>query len=263
MMPNKDLSVIIVNYKSEQLLPKCIASVYANLPQSLGVEIIVVNNDVIDGSLLLKNFGAVKLIDHKKNVGFGAAANMGARAARGRQLLFLNPDSELCSDNVGEILGFFEKNKKLAAVGSRVISESGVVQEWIGGREASLYDLARNNLNFPRNKAIWESTEPLLVDWVSGTALFVRSDFFQAVEGFDENFFMYFEDMDLCKRLRRQNKEIFYCPNFCVKHWGGKSYPDKAGQKKDYYRSQEYYFKKHRNLVEFGIVKSLRKIFFS
>jgi len=263
MIPNKELSVIIVNYKSEQLLPSCIASVYANLAQQLSVEVIVVNNDVIDGAAVVKSFEKVKVIDHKKNVGFGAAANMGAKAAEGKYLLFLNPDSEICSDNVSEIVALFERNKRLAVVGSKVVSESGAVQEWVSGKEISLYDLVRNNLNFPRSKNIWESKELISVDWVSGTALFAERGAFQEAGGFDEEFFMYFEDMDLCKRLRKKNKEIFYCPTFCVKHLGGKSYSDKTNQKKDYYRSQEHYFKKHRNIIEFGLVRLLRKIFFS
>jgi GT2 family glycosyltransferase len=240
MLANKTLSVIVVNYKSDQFLRLCLASVYATMPRGLEFEIIVINNDTKDISGEVKDFDAVKLIDHRKNVGFGAAVNLGAKAAKGINLLFLNPDSKICSKNIKEVLSFFERNSKVAIIGSKVISEKGTVQEWIGGRETGLYDLVRNNLNFPRSRHIWKSTEPISVDWVSGTALFVRKDFFHEVGGFDEKFFMYFEDMDLCKRLRKKNKEIFYYPDFCVEHFGGQSYSDKAGQKKDYYQSQEY-----------------------
>lgn len=263
IMVNKKISIIIVNYKSEQFLSKCIASVYATMPQDLEFEIIVINNDTKGISHITESFDAVKIIDHRSNIGFGAAVNMGAKMADGKYLLFLNPDSEIRSTNIEDALTFFEKNKKVAIVGSKIVSEKGVVQEWIGGQETGLYDLVRNNLNFPRSSYIWKSTVPISVDWVSGTALFAKKDFFQAVGGFDERFFMYFEDMDLCKRLRDQGKEIFYYPDFCVKHFSGQSYTDKARQKKDYYRSQEYYFKKHRNIIEATLVRLLRKMFFS
>lgn len=263
MLLNKALSVIIVNYKSEQFLPECIASVYATILPSTESEIIVINNDSADISGITKNKNGLVLVDHKKNVGFGAAANIGAKRAQGDLLLFLNPDSRICSRNIDEVVTFFKKNPKTAAVGSRVVSESGVVQEWTGGKEASLYDLMRNNLGVPKSRRIWESEVPMLSDWVAGTALFVRRDCFQESGGFDENFFMYFEDMDLCKRFREKKQDVFYYPHFCVEHLGGKSYADKTKQKKDYYQSQEYYFKKHRNFIEAGIIKFLRRMFFS
>lgn len=255
--------MIVVNYKSEQCLPKCLSSVRAAILPRVKSEVIVINNDSMDISQLTRDSGNIVLVDHRKNVGFGAAANIGAERAMGDILLFLNPDSRVCSQNIDEVVSFFKKNPKTAALGSRVVSEKGIVQEWIGGKETSLYDLIRNNIRLPRSRCVWESKIPLRVDWVSGTALFVRRDYFRESGGFDENFFMYFEDMDLCKRFREKKKDVFYYPHFCVEHLGGKSYIDKAGQKKDYYQSQEYYFKKQRNFIEAGMLKLLRRIFFS
>lgn len=258
-MSNKELSIIIVNYRSERFLPNCLKSVFENVPGE--TEVIVVNNDEVDIAHLEKDFPGVRIINNKKNIGFGAAANAGAEKARAEKLLFLNPDSLVETKNVLEVLDFFQKNPETAILGSRVICEKGSAQEWIAGKEATFFDLIFNNFGFIRSRSVWSSKKTLPVDWVSGTALFVRKDHFDKAGGFDEDFFMYFEDMDLCLRLRRSGHQVFYYPNFIVKHAGGASYENKKEQKRDYYASQDYYFKKHRPAWEGMAVKWLRRMF--
>jgi GT2 family glycosyltransferase len=262
-MSNKSLSIIIVNYKSEPFLKKCIASIYGNITLGERSEIIVVNNDSqekLESTSLL--YPGVKIINTQSNRGFGSGGNLGAKNSSGETLLFLNPDAEIISKNTEDVLALFSKDPVLGILGSRLVAENEKVQKWSAGSEVNLWNLIKNNLNLLDAKKVWMSNVPLLVNWVSGTAFFIKRELFEEVEGFDENFFMYFEDVDLCKKVRKKGKKVLYYPDFSVKHMGGKCYLEKDRQKKDYYRSQEYYFKKHRNFIEWQLVKMFQWMFF-
>ena len=256
------ISVIIVNYRSERCLGECVASVYAKFAEKITFEIIIVNNDP-DAELteIRKSFPDAKIISAGKNLGFGAGCNLGAASSSGDIFLFLNPDAQIYSENIQEITSLFGKDPSLGIIGSRITRANGRVQKWSAGYEIDLINIVRNNLQMPKSAKIWNAERPTPAHWVSGTALFIRNDLFKKLGGFDENFFMYFEDMDLCKRAGELEQKVVYCPNFTVTHSGGKSYSEKNVQKNDYYRSQEYYFKKHRCFLEWLVVKLLGKIF--
>jgi N-acetylglucosaminyl-diphospho-decaprenol L-rhamnosyltransferase len=236
-----EISFIIVNYQSEKYLQKCIFSIKEKV---LGVdyEIIVVNND----SRGLENnlSSGVRLINNGKNLGFGAACNVGARVAQGEMLCFLNPDTEITSNNTFQIIEKFQQDKNLGAVGPRLIIENGKTQWWCAGRDVSFWQLLKNNLGIIESKKIWESEKELLADWVSGAALFARKDIFEKIEGFDERFFMYAEDMDLCRRIRGSGYKVLYCPEFLILHKGGKSRDNIFKQKLQFFRSSFYYLLK-------------------
>jgi GT2 family glycosyltransferase len=256
-----DISIIVASYRSERYLKNGLASVYDKIASQASCEIIVVNNDAHESLAEIRSlFPDVKIIDHKKNIGFGAANNLGAKMARGRYLFFLNPDSEIISDNIGQVLDEFESNEDIGAIGSQLINYNGKIQEWSAGFEASLPDLIRNNLGRPRSRKIWRSREKIAADWIAGTAMMVKKELFKSVGAFDNSFFMYFEDMDLCKRIRIHGKRIIYFPGFKIKHLEGGSYQNQHRQKKNYYDSQEYYFKKNRPKFEYWAVKIIRKI---
>jgi len=262
-MPNKKLSVIIVNYKSADFLKKCVDSIYDRINSAVPFEIIIVNNDIEEKlEMILENKAEIKIINNHKNLGFGAGNNVGAKLSQGEILLFLNPDTEIISLEIEEAFKLFEKNEELGVAGSRLYSRDGEIEKWSAGYEFGILDLIKNNLGLSRNKKFWQKGNLVEADWVSAAALFIRKEIFQKIGGFDENFFMYFEDMDLCKRVKKAGKKILYQPNFSIKHIGGKSYPEKKVQKADYYRSQEYYFKKHRNFLEWLTVKILGKLFY-
>lgn len=261
MIESKKLSIIIVSYNDARHLVPCVASIYQKF-KNIVREIVIVNNDENqDIRQLPLDFSKIKIIDHKKNVGFGAAMNLGAKEAGGEFLLMLNPDTEIMTENVAEVLNEFEKNKRLGIIGGGIIDRKGKRQEWSAGREISLYDLARNNLGISRSRSIWSSSQKIICDWVAGTALFVRKDLFEWLGGFDERFFMYFEDMDLCRRVRKSGKEVMFFPEFRVLHGSGESYEDKRLQKKHYYDSMETYFQKNRDVVSYVAVRIIRKLF--
>jgi N-acetylglucosaminyl-diphospho-decaprenol L-rhamnosyltransferase len=237
------LSIIVVNYKSEKYLAKCISSIKEKI-LDVDYKIIVVNNDenkALEASLPKD----ITLISIGENIGFGAACNLGARSARGEILCFLNPDTEVISENIQKLLSKFEKDNKLAIIGSRLVDEKNNTREWIAGEEITVWSTLFNNLGHKRDKKIWESAVLAECSWVSGAAMFIKKDIFQKLGGFDEKFFMYFEDVDLCRRARRLGLKVLYFPEFVAKHFSGKSFFDKKEQKAYYRKSQCRYFRKY------------------
>lgn len=256
------LSIITVNYKSRAFLEKCLASIFAKIDTSVPFEVIVVNNGAeaeMEG--LARVFPSVIIIQNSKNNGFGSANNLGAKKAKGEILFFLNPDAEIISQNISLVVAEFENNPILGILGSRLMESSGRVQKWSAGAKITLGNILKNNLQKASDEKYWQSKEKIEVFWVAGTALFIRRASFLQLEGFDENFFAYFEDVDLCNRTHLLGKKVIYFPEFSVMHHGGKSFLEKKEQKKGYYQSQDYYFQKHFGCFQAIVLKILR--FFS
>lgn len=236
------ISFIIVNYQSEKYLAKCISSIKGKI-LDVDYEIIVVNNE--NNHLGAQLPSEIKLINKGKNVGYGAGCNAGAKIAKGDILCFLNPDTEIVADNIQDILDEFDKCDKLAIIGPKLVDEGENIQEWIAGKEVTITGIILNNFGYKRDKKIWESPVPVECAWVSGAAMFIRKEIFQKLGGFDEKFFMYFEDIDLCKRARLAGFKVLYFPEFMIKHFGGKSFLDRKTQKVYYRKSQRRYFRKY------------------
>lgn len=263
-MKNKiKLSIIIVSYNSKKNLEKCIDSIYHKIGDLLEWEVIVVNNDERENLSDMKvDLAKIKIVDHKKNVGFGAGMNLGVKNSQGEFLLILNPDTEIETSNIDEVIKRFENDESIGIVGGGIFSRNGQKQEWSAGKEISFYDLVRNNLGISRSLKVWNSSEEMECDWVAGTVLFVRKSLFDKLGGFDDDsFFMYFEDMDLCKRARALGKKVIFYPRFRVYHGNGESYEDQRLQKKHYYDSMENYLKKHSKWFSLVVARFIRKNF--
>lgn len=243
------ISIIIVNYHSEYYLDKCIASVYAQSdPQKF--EIIVVNNDTkTQLHEIAEKYAKIKIYNYGTNSGFGKACNYGAKKASGDILLFLNPDTQFLDNYVDSILNKFAASKEnIGVIGPRLITEEGVLQEWCAGKELTVWRLIKNNFRIIESRAIWESKKEALADWVSGAALAIKRDIFEKIGGFDEKFFMYIEDMDLCFQAKKINQEVLYCPEFSILHSCGKSRESLLRQKKQFFKSSLYFlFKKYKS----------------
>ncbi|MDD5397171.1 MAG: glycosyltransferase family 2 protein [Candidatus Moranbacteria bacterium] len=253
-----EISFVIVNYQSRDFLQKCLASLRPCLKKK-SAEVIIVNNDdaILDYDLFV--FPNLKIINNPKNDGFAKACNLGAKAAKGKYLFFLNPDTELKFSNIDEfVLNFNDSNVGMLAPG--LLTSEGVPQPWSAGCNINLWDILKNNFGHIASQKIWSSNSASEADWVSGAAFVISKKLFDSCHGFDENFFMYFEDIDLCKRVQQKNKIILRIPQFSVLHHGGQSYTDKKEQKQHYYESQDYYFKKHFGITCSFFLKLLRKI---
>lgn len=243
------LSFIILNYKSEKYLKKCLISIIEKT-KKISYEIIIVNNDEKKLDDLKRKFGnflefsgKIKIIEINKNVGFSRANNIGAGESSGEYICFINPDAEIVSENIREILKEFEIDKELGIIGPRVFKDNET-QPWSVGVDVTIGEILRGKMGIARSKNLWNSSQKIEADWVSGVCMFVRQSVFKEMNGFDENFFLYYEDVDLCKRVKNSKRKIIYFPLFEIMHLEGKSSVNKYVQKLQYFKSQDYYYKK-------------------
>ncbi|NCN21946.1 glycosyltransferase family 2 protein [Candidatus Falkowbacteria bacterium] len=240
-------SIIIINYKTQELSANCIASLLA-LKNQEDFEIILVDNASGDNSLefLEKEFeGKIKIIPSLVNLGFGGGNNLGAKEAKGEFLLFLNSDTLVKEDIFKSALDIFRQDEKIGLISPLLMTEEGLEQKDAYGPWPNLKNLIfKRTNNYP--------------DWLSGCALFIRKSLFEELKGFDENFFLYFEDVDLCFRASKLGYKVKVDRNSKVIHLGGRSLKDNRQRKNSYYKSQDYYFKKHYGLISQIIMRILR-----
>lgn len=253
------ISFIIVNFESRNLLSGCLASI--GKIAGISKEIIVVNNDS-EPLDLSDGLGCLpKVIQSDRNVGFGSGVNLGAAKAAGQFLFFLNPDAEIVSGPFQDAIGEFGRDPKLAVLGTKIIDGKDAVQDWTAGETITPWRIIKNNLGFDQNKKIREQKDALAVGWVSGGAMMVRKDVFQKLGGFDEKMFLYYEDVDLCRRVQELDFRIIYFPAIVVRHLGGRSFANREKQKRYYYQSQDHYFEKHFGKFSARMIILLRNIF--
>lgn len=257
------VSIIIVNYNGYEHTRNSILSVLRYSPQS---EIIVVDNCSTDGSggMLQKEFPQLAIIIEDENKGFGFGCNRGAEAATGKYLFFLNNDTLLSEDTPAILASFLEKSPTVAACGPKLLNPDGTFQLSFGLDPSLLNEWIVRRWQRPgrsAREAIVSSLERRYghaeVDWVTAAALMMRKDVFQKLNGFDESFFMYFEDADLCKRIRDLNYSVMYANMTSVIHLRGQSAKDGTPAiSRDYRRSQIYYYRKHRSQVALSLLRA-------
>jgi len=203
-----DLSIIIVSFNNKDYLQQAVNSIYENTDLGLSYEIIVVDNNSQDGTLkmLSEQFPRIKVIDNDKNLGFARANNLGLSIAAGRIILFLNNDTFVYAGVLNKMVSFIESDQNIGAITPKLIEEDGVTIQHQGRR----------------NKKIWEREHPLKIKSASGAALMVKKSVLDKVGGFDENFFFYNEDLDLCKRIINHGFVLYYYPQAAIIHYGGK-----------------------------------------
>lgn len=244
------LSVLVVSYEVRDLLRGCLASLGAD------VEIVVVDNASRDGTpeMVRTEFPRVKLVSWEENRGFSAAVNAAARLASGDAFLLLNPDAQLPVDAHGRMLAFFDANPDAWAVGFRQVDEHGRFQLAFGLQPSLAAELLRQAVQRRLDKGddrlatlLDRFTQRAPVAWVAGSSLLVRRSAFERVGGFDERFFLYFEDIDFCLRLQQAGGLVYYEPFLTVEHRRGASAAKSNGLARRAYReSQLYFWEKHR-----------------
>lgn len=250
-------SVIIVNFNTKGVTRECLLSLFAHV-KAESFEVILVDNDSKDGSVayLEKEFGGkIKIIANNKNVGFGAANNLGAKAARGEYLFFLNSDTLLKSDILPELKNILA-GSGVGIVAPKLITANGKEQADSFGRHPTLLRSVLNKLRLGGEVDL--SASLYEVDWVSGAALAISKKLFDRIGGFDENFFMYFEDIDLCKRVADSGLKILVDRNARVTHLVGGSEIGKRNRKALYYKSQDLFFLKYHGHPRAIVMRILR-----
>jgi GT2 family glycosyltransferase len=250
------VSALIVNYRSYAEVDACLAALRSASP---ALEVVVVDH-ASDGRALdavRATHAGVTFVPVAENPGFGAGVNRAARHASGRYLLVLNPDTLVEKGTVERLAGWLESHPRVAVVGPQVRTMDGRVEAsarafpgWstvLGGRSTWLSRVWPDNPLTTRNLLSGRhARDPIDVDWVSGACMMVRRGAFDEVEGFDERFFLYWEDADLCRRLADAGWTVTYHPGCRAAHAGGRSSAHQpAASAVAFHRSAFRYFWKH------------------
>ncbi len=224
MVEKKVLSIIIVNYNGEKYLKECIDSIYEK-NASLSFEIIIFDNNSQDGSItsVKRNFPEVVIYENDQNIGFAAANNRAVNMASGTYILLLNYDTVL-QDRLDELIKVIEEDDNIGALGIKMLNGH---EEYIPsfGKFPSPFNLFRiSNLNYTSNVFLsgdFEGERKISVNWISGAFLLTKKEYYQRVDGLDESFFMYVEDVDFCKKLNDINLKTVYYPKQSFVHYVG------------------------------------------
>jgi GT2 family glycosyltransferase len=229
-----DVSIIIVNWNTKQLLQDCLTSVYERAGD-LNYEIIVIDNASTDGSVeMVKNdFRQVILIENDKNRGFASANNQGMALAKGRYVLLLNSDTIVLDNSIANTVHFADENPKAAVTGCRVLNPDRTIQRTCFMfpsllnmllSSTYLYKLFPKSRFFGREQMTWwDRSDVRQVDVVTGCFMLVRREAIEQVGVMDERFFMYGEETDWCYRFWRDGWKVMFAPVGEIIHFGGQS----------------------------------------
>ncbi len=210
------ISVIIVNYRSWKHLTNCLNSLNVILSDLFQLEVIVVDNFSNDGlfSKYQQKYIAVKFIENSGNNGFANGCNLGAKNATGNYLLFLNPDTIASKEALREMLNLSKNNPDYGVISCSQINAKGKRENEVRFFPTfqTLFGLFRiiyrKNNSDEIQKKYDQSNEIIFPDWVSGSVVFMSKLWFDKIGGWNEDFWMYFEDVDLCKRITENNGKI-------------------------------------------------------
>jgi GT2 family glycosyltransferase len=253
-----DLSVIIVNYNVKDFLLQCLRSLGKAI-NNIKSEIIVIDNHSSDGSVnfLQPLFPGVAFVSLGENLGFARANNIGIQKAKGEFILFLNPDTLLEERTLEVMLRHMRENPQVGMSGCRILNPDGTLQlacrrsfpsPWAAFCKAfGLQKLfPRSRIFAQYNQTYRSDDEPHYVDAISGSFMFVRRKTLEQTGGFDPQFFMFGEDLDLCFRIAQAGWKISYTPQTSLIHFKGESTKRSSIDRvKVFYKAMELYAQKH------------------
>jgi len=270
-----DLSIIILNWNTKQLLLDCVESIF-EYSKNIVFEIIVCDNASNDGSVdaVRKKFGnKIKLIQNPDNVGFSAGNNPGLKVAKGRYLLLLNSDTKIDYNVFPKLVKWMDDNFKVGIAGPKLLNKDGSLQNTIAGylpnllgifcqQTIPLHTIPFLNRFLPTLHATYQSyyVKSHQVGWVQGSALLIRREVYDQIGGLDENIFMYVEEVEYCKRVQNEGWQVWYLANEYIWHLErGSSVSGKKGAILGTYKGLKYYFSKHKAKWQLPILICLLK----
>jgi GT2 family glycosyltransferase len=253
-----DISIIIVNYNVKEFVLNLLESLKKAVI-NISTEIIIVDNASDDGSVeaIKEKHPNVKMIVNKKNVGFGAANNQAFEIASGNYFLLINPDTIVKENTLTEMIRFFEANSQVGIAGCKVLNPDGTLQlscrRGFPGPWTSFTKVMGLSKLFPKRKLFAKynltylnENETYEVDAVSGAFLMLRKEVYEKIGGFDKQFFMYGEDLDLCYRAQSEGFKVYYVHSTEVIHYKGESTKrSKIDETKIFYDAMHLFVKKH------------------
>jgi len=262
-------SVIIVSWNVRDLLRRCLRSVGSeqsavnsqpfSVHCSRFIEVLVVDNASSDGTveMLRAEFPGVRVMANAENVGFTRGNNEALAEAQGRYLFLLNPDTELRPGALQALIDYMEAHPRVGIVGPRLFYGDGTPQSSrrrFPTLATAFLESTKLQQWFPRNRVLTryymldtsdDATQE--VDWVNGSAMFVRRQVYEQIGGFDEAFFMYSEELDWCYRAKQAGWQVVYLPTAQVTHYEGKSSEQVVASRDIYFHSSKIrFFRKYR-----------------
>jgi len=272
-----DISIILVNYNTKKITADCIKSVI-KFTKSVNYETILIDNGSSDGSLRYFNElnYPLKVVKNKYNLGFAKANNQGIKNAQGRYFLLLNSDTELNSNVIGEMVKWMDNHSKVGIASCRLRNADGSEQgtggyfptlirvfSWMTIQDFPLVDKIIKPFHpihrkyFNLGKDFYNKKREL--DWVTGAFFLVRKSVINEIGYFDENYFMYTEEVDLCYRAKQNGWQVFYLPRWDIKHYGGASGKSWSFVVPEY-KGIKLFYKKYYPLWQFPIMRIILKI---
>ncbi len=267
-----DLSVIIVNWNTKQLLEECLASIY-KFTKNIKFEVIVVDNGSTDDSqaMVRKKFSYAKLIENKDNLGFAKANNLGIKSAIGKYILLLNSDTYFIENSLPKIVEYADKQKNLGVLAPQLLNVDKSIQQSVGFFPnlpqifywmSFIDDLPFGQLLKPYHvdhDSFYKKDQH--ADWVTGAALLIPKNILKKAGNLDEKIFMYGEDVEWCWRIKKAGFDIIYTPSTKIVHIGRGS----SGQisKRAFvgeFEGLKYFYNKHKAPTSLQIMRILLKI---
>lgn len=231
-----DVSIVIVNYNVKNLADNCISSIYKSNKNNLNLEIFFVDNNSVDGSanFIEKKYPEVKVISLSENLGFSKANNIALKQVSGKYVLILNPDTILEENTFEKLINFCEKNPKTGAISSKLILANGKLdsacKRSFPTPSVAIPRILGLSKIFPKSKLFGKYNLTYLdenrtakVDAICGAFMFIPKNVLNETGLFDEDYFMYGEDLDLCYRINKKGYDIFYYPEVTTIHLKGES----------------------------------------
>jgi hypothetical protein len=253
-----DLSILIVSYKGWPRLIKCLESLDAFTGEIFSFEVIIVDNKSDDEMIfeIEKRFNRFRFIHNSVNGGYANGCNLAAGHAVGDYFLILNPDTVAKESEIEKLLGKIKNNPEFGIVSSAQVNEKGkeciVAGEFPHFMNLTGFQRAIFKRGTSRNNTGDEGIS--FPDWISGSVVMISHENFTRCRGLDEDFWMYYEDVDLCRRVRDLNLEVAYCKNITIEHnHGGSSrinLKTATLTKTEVHISRHLYISKHKKGVE-------------
>ena len=256
-----DLSVIIVNWNTRDLLVRCLNSI-TQATQRMKAEVFVVDNGSSDesGRTVKERFSEVILIENETNLGFAGANNQVLRRSKGDYLLLLNPDTQVKEGAVQKLISLMEAHPDVGITGVQLLNSDGSKQNSFANFPSLATELLNKSFlrwlfpkRFPGKGR--DYPEPIEVDSVIGACMMVRRDALDQVGLLDEDYFLFLEETDWCYRMKRAGWKIYHVPQTEVYHFQGKSAETvKKRARVEFYRSRYHFFKKNRGHLQWFLL---------
>ena len=272
-----DLSIIIVSFNTKNLLVSCVKSIL-KYTKEINFEIIVVDNGSKDGSAeATKELGAT-VIKNNTNLGFATANNQGFKISNGRYVLFLNSDTEIHDNVLGEIVHWMDITPKVGIATCGLKNKDGSLQatggyfptlprvfSWMTIQDLPFVDSLIKPFHPYHSKSLFFKGDNFYktkkeLDWVTGAFLLTRHETLEKAGGWDESFFMYVEEVDLCFRVKKLGYKVWFMPEWSITHLGGASSKNREFSLVSEYQGLKKFYKKHFPAWQHPILRIMLKI---